>query len=75
MPCGIDMEKVKVIQNWQSPTKVQILQPFFDLTDHYQYFIDGYSLIATPIIDLLKKNMMWHEQNQYMMPLIYWRGH
>ncbi|CAN6455079.1 unnamed protein product [Victoria cruziana] len=55
----MDMGKVKAIQEWQPPTKVQELRSFLGLANYYRRFIEGYSLIAAPLTDLLKKNTAW----------------
>ncbi|BBN68959.1 hypothetical protein Prudu_661S000800 [Prunus dulcis] len=41
--------KARAIQEWEPPTKV----------NYYFKFIKGYSAIAAPLTDLLKKNKMW----------------
>ncbi|CAN6554607.1 unnamed protein product [Malus baccata var. baccata] len=48
--------KIKAIQEWEPPTKVPTLRSFLGLTNYYRRFIKGYSAIAAPLTDLLKKN-------------------
>ena len=52
----MDDNKVKVIQDWDLPTKVPQLRSFHGLVNYYRWFIKGYSVKATPLTDLLKKN-------------------
>ncbi|CAN6705190.1 unnamed protein product [Malus baccata var. baccata] len=51
--------KIKAIQEWEPPTKVPTLRSFLELANYYRRFIKGYSAIAAPLTDLLKKNKAW----------------
>ncbi|PHT94203.1 hypothetical protein T459_02085 [Capsicum annuum] len=55
----MDRDKDEAIQDWEVPTKVPELRSFLGLANYYQRFILGYSDIAAPLIDLLKKNHVW----------------
>nr|GEU66337.1 hypothetical protein VITISV_008583 [Tanacetum cinerariifolium] len=55
----MDGAKIKAIQDWEPPTKVMELRYFLGLVNYYQRFIMGYSAIASPLTDLLKKNKAW----------------
>ncbi|XP_048227311.1 uncharacterized mitochondrial protein AtMg00860-like [Ricinus communis] len=55
----MDDSKVKAIQDWEPPTKVTELRSFLGLVNYYRRFIKGYSFIATPLADLLKKGRAW----------------
>lgn len=39
--------------------KVVVLRSFLGLASSYRRFILGYSAIATPLMDFLKKNHVW----------------
>ena len=56
----IENSKVKVILEWEPPTKVPELLSFLRLVNYYRHFIKGYSAKAAPLTDLLKKNRTWH---------------
>lgn len=53
-------EKVKAIIELQRPTKHSQLQTFLGMTGYFSAFIPFYSMIATPLFALLKKNTRWH---------------
>nr|CAN63369.1 hypothetical protein VITISV_016446 [Vitis vinifera] len=55
----MDDSKVKVVQEWDPPTKVPQLRSFIGLVNHYRRFIKGYSARAASLTDLLKKNKAW----------------
>ncbi|GJX43068.1 putative nucleotidyltransferase, ribonuclease H [Tanacetum coccineum] len=55
----MDGAKIKAIQDWEPPTKVTELRSFLGLVNYYRRFIMGYSAIASPLTDLLKKNKAW----------------
>ncbi|GJR49653.1 UvrD-like helicase, ATP-binding domain, P-loop containing nucleoside triphosphate hydrolase [Tanacetum coccineum] len=54
-----DVAKIKAIQDWEPLTKVTKLRSFLGLVNYYRRFIMGYSAIASPLTDLLKKNKAW----------------
>ena len=51
----MDKAKVKAITKWEPPIKVMELRSFLDLVNYYKRFIKGYSTIATPLTNLLKR--------------------
>lgn len=56
-------KKVQVILEWVASMIVFDLQSFLGLTNYYRWFIKGYSKVATPLFDLLKKNWKWDWSN------------
>lgn len=56
-PEGIHMERRRTeeIAQWPLPTSVRDIQVFLGFTGFYRRFIKGYSKIAVPLTDLLKK--------------------
>ena len=52
----VDPEKVETVSNWQQPTNVSEIRSFLGLAGYYQRFIEGFSKIARPMTELLKKD-------------------
>jgi hypothetical protein len=52
---AVDPEKVEAVSNWQQPTNVSEIRSFLGLAGYYRRFIEGFSKIARPMTELLKK--------------------
>jgi hypothetical protein len=62
---SMDPDRVKAVQEWPTPESVHDIQVFLGFANFYRRFISGYSRIASPITDLLKKTctpFSWTEQ-------------
>ena len=55
----MDCAKVTAIRERHAPTKVTEFRSFLGLANYYKRFIKGYSKIACPLKDLLKKERKW----------------
>jgi hypothetical protein len=55
----MDKAKVRAIAEWEPPTRIPELRSFLGLANYYRRFVKGYSDIATPLTDLLKKGRAW----------------
>jgi len=57
----VQMEQSKVdrVKDWTQPCNVQEVHKFLSFTGYYQRFIQGYSQIARPLLDLAKQAMFW----------------
>ena len=56
----MDNKKVEKVQNWQTPRNVTEVRRFLGFTGYYRYFIQNYSSIARPLLDLTQKTTPWH---------------
>ena len=52
----MDPAKVEAIMEWPSLTNVTEVHIFMGLAGYYQRFVEGFSKIANPIMELQKKN-------------------
>ena len=53
---SVDPQKIKAIVNWKPPTNVSKVRSFLGLAGYYRKFDEGFSKIATPLTNLLKKD-------------------
>ncbi len=54
---SVDPTKIEAILNWNHPTNVTKVRSFLGLVGYYQRFVKGFSLIATPLTRLTRKNV------------------
>ncbi|GAU40457.1 hypothetical protein TSUD_141370 [Trifolium subterraneum] len=60
-----DPSKVQAIVDWPSPKTLKALCGFLGLSDYYRKFIKGYTSIAQPLTNLLKKDaFQWNYEAQ-----------
>jgi len=52
----MDPEKIKAIQDWESPKSVRGVQSFLGFANFYRQFIQEYAKIALPISSLVRKD-------------------
>jgi hypothetical protein len=52
----VDPTKVEDIMEWSTPTNMQEVCTFMELSGYYRHFVEGFSKIANPITELQKKN-------------------
>ena len=60
-PEGISMSTAKVesVKNWPVPRNVKVVLAFLAFANFYRNFIEGFSKICKPLIDLTQKNKMF----------------
>jgi hypothetical protein len=52
----VDPSKVQDVLSWKAPTSVSDIQSFLGLAGYYQRFIEGFSKISKPMMELLEKD-------------------
>lgn len=52
---AVNHSKVQDVLNWKSPKSVPQIRSFLGMAGYYRRFIEGYSKIARPLTQLLKK--------------------
>jgi hypothetical protein len=52
----VDPSKVEVVSKWKQPSNVSEVRSFLGMVGYYRCFIKGFSSIARPMIELLKKD-------------------
>ncbi|XP_038977292.1 uncharacterized mitochondrial protein AtMg00860-like [Phoenix dactylifera] len=52
----VDIRKIEVMTDWPLPKDISALRGFLGLTGYYRRFVKGYSLIAKPLMTMLKKD-------------------
>ena len=60
-PEGIKMEeeKMKEVLKWPMPKYVKNVQKFLGLANYYRRFIEGFTSIARPLYNMVKKDKKW----------------
>jgi hypothetical protein len=56
----MDPKKLMVVANYEVPKNTTDVQAFLGFTSYYWYFMPGYSQVAQPLLDLIKKTTPWH---------------
>ena len=65
----VDLQKIEAILNWEVPTNQTEVRSFLGLAGYYRRFIRNFSIIASSMTELLKKNVRfeWTEECQQCM--------
>ncbi|XP_057768171.1 uncharacterized protein LOC130988364 [Salvia miltiorrhiza] len=60
----VDPEKVQAVREWRSPTNPNEIRSFLGLAGYYRRFMEGFSKIARPMTQLLRKGIKfsWTEE-------------
>ena len=61
----METDKVKVVKEWKTPTKIKEVESFLEFANFYRQFIKNFSYIAKLFNNLKgKKEWKWEEQQQ-----------
>ncbi|KAA3481415.1 DNA/RNA polymerases superfamily protein [Gossypium australe] len=62
----VDPRKTEAVLDWKSPKLVAEIRSFLGLIGYYSRFIEGFSLIVTPLTKLLRKGVsfVWSDKRQ-----------
>ncbi|KAE8687190.1 Detected protein of unknown function [Hibiscus syriacus] len=53
----VDPSKIEAIVNWKRPKNISEICSFLGLAGYYRRFVEGFSIIASPLTKLLRKNV------------------
>ncbi|KAL0540967.1 hypothetical protein IC582_020993 [Cucumis melo] len=51
----VDPAKIEAVTSWPRPSTVSEIRSFLGLAGYYQWFVENFSRIATPLIQLIRK--------------------
>ena len=68
----VDVEKVKAIREWPTPTNISQVRSFHGLASFYRRFIKDFSSIAAPLNEIVKKNVgfNWGDAQEHAFNLL-----
>jgi hypothetical protein len=60
----MNLEKIKAVMKYTRPITARKIKQFLGLTCYYRKFIEGYSKIAFPLLEILreKKTFSWGKE-------------
>jgi hypothetical protein len=62
---SVDPSKVQDVLSWKAPMSVSDIQSFLGLAGYYQRFIEGFSKISKPMMELLEKDKQFKRTPAY----------
>ena len=60
----MENDKVKIVKEWKTPTKIKEVESFLEFVNFYQWFIKNFSHMAKPLNEL-KEKKEWKWDNEY----------
>ena len=65
MSIFVDSKKIEAMVAWERPTNVTEVRSFLGLAGCYQRFVEGFSMIASPLSKLTRKHVKFEWTNEY----------
>jgi hypothetical protein len=64
---AVDPEKVRAVKEWQRPKDITQIRSFLGLAGYYRRFIKNFSILASPMTRLTKKDVpfVWTDECEY----------
>ncbi|KAJ9173860.1 hypothetical protein P3X46_016953, partial [Hevea brasiliensis] len=62
----VDPSKIEAVLNWKPPRNVTEIRSFLGLAGYYRRFVKGFSMLASPLTKLLRKDVkfQWTDKCQ-----------
>ena len=54
----VDLKKIEAVVNWETPKNIVEVRSFLGLAGYYHRFVEGFSLIVSPLTKLLQKKIL-----------------
>ncbi|KAK1692193.1 hypothetical protein QYE76_008890 [Lolium multiflorum] len=69
---AVDPAKIKTVEEWKAPTTQTEVRAFLGLAGYYRRFVEGFSSIARPMTQLLKKDRKfdWNDKCEESFQLL-----
>ncbi len=61
----VDLSKIEVVLNWRPPKNITEIHSFLGLAGYYRRFVKGFSMLASPLTKLLRKDVKFQWMDKY----------
>ena len=67
----MDPKKIEAIINWQEPENVKDVRAFVGFANFYQWFINNFSALVSPLVALTRKDKAFIFNKEYKKAFAY----